>query len=307
MDIEEAFRTLDLTLDANEDDVRRMYVTLTKRHHPDAGGDGNVQAALNAAQEHALAYLKIRTAVVPVSSAALAAKVEQAVAPLLGPSAVEGAQRAVRRKLSTLNRLKWLSIIIVARAGLINLIGSDAAHNLQLAPNVQRFIQLAVTPLAVPFGCLAAGLQIVISYVSWQMDRFIDSIAHRTGCARVLATALLNIDESEISEHDIAGPRHAVRRLALQFAAWVPILRRHILSRERDQFPVGLRAEELRAVEQFPWVFSAEELAPLLLKKSVEHGLIAPEEPKDITPDFVQKYRLKFKPSLFRVEHRDRR
>lgn len=42
------------------------------------------------------------------------------------------------------------------------------------------------------------------------------------------------------------------------------------------------------------------ELRRILVLKAIEHGLIVPQTDENITPESIDKYSLKFKPSLFR-------
>ena len=271
MDITEAFETLKLPLDAAEGDVRSAYRALSRKSHPDTpSGKKEAQALLNDARETALAYTKIRGAVVPISPGELSKKIQGALATYNAESARDTARALMRKKTDYLNSVKWFSWIIGAISGAlaltinniedVALIGSTFV----ISPEFAREIKGYLIPISLILGTMGLSLQFLIAVTERRFDRFLDSISDKRECAERLAQNLRFKDVESLRTDDI-----------------------------RPEWGISANVHFLPFRIEINY-------APILLQKAIEHGLLALAEIDEITPDFRQTYIVKFKPSLFK-------
>ena len=168
MDIEEAYKLLQLNGDASEEDVAQAYRKASKQFHPDTEiGTDDKQKKINEARKTALAYLDIRHAVVPVSPQSLSRYIDHAVGRYAGPTSREEAERVQRNAVRPIQYAKWLSWGFSGLIGLMAATEKLAPALLRLDKNASEAFTGALTPVAAAFGLIGLVLQLV---VSWQKN-----------------------------------------------------------------------------------------------------------------------------------------
>lgn len=267
MDIERAFEILELPLDADVQQVRSAYRALSRKSHPDiSSGKKEAQVLLNTARDTALAYTKIKSAVVPISPGELSRTIRNALASHNAESARETAQNIFRRRTSGLNQIKWSFWIVGATGGIVSLVGSNKDGLSILIPSLTTDFKTLLQLISFGLGGFGLLLQFIIKTEEMGIDQFLGRISHEADCARELAMRLDHVDVLSVRESSLRG----------RSSSSVAILRHPFFPRIDD--------------------------SPILLRKSIEHGLLTPNEVDEITPDFNQTYTVKFRPSLFRPQ-----
>lgn len=260
MDIEEAYKLLQLNGDASEEDVAQSYRKASKQFHPDtATGTDDKQKKINEARKTVLAYLDIRHAVVPVSPQSLSRYIDHAVGRYAGPTSREEAERVQRNAVRPIQYAKWLSWGFSGLIGLMATTEKLAPALLQLDKNASEAFTGALTPVAAAFGLMGLVLQLVVSWQKNHTEATVDRLSDRRTCAEMLAQRL---DFQEISTFQEGDMRHGGSNIA------------------------------------FPMPFTLD-LRPVLLRKAIEHQLVAVERPDEMTPGYTERYQLKFDLSVF--------
>lgn len=263
MDIDEAFAHLKLPLDATEQKIRSAYRRLSKGSHPDSpSGDKEAQTLINQARDTALAYTKIRGAVVPISPASLTNKIRSAIATYNREPSNETARNLFKQKTNHLNTIKWMIWVIGALVGIV----AFTESNIETFKIVIGLNSKELKTILGMFSSMLVGvgfvLQFIIKSMEGRLERFLSKISNKVECARQLAEKLDYKDIGTVSE-------------------------------------VKFSQEIMQDFPTFPILIPIN-YSSILLQKSVEHDLLAPLEADEITPGFRQAYSLKFKPSLFR-------
>lgn len=262
MDLEHAFAQLELPIDATEQQIQLAYRRLSKEAHPDSpSGDKEAQGLLNEARDMALAYTKIRGAVIPISPASLTNKIQSAIATYNRESSTDTARNLFKQKTNHLNTVKWLSWIIGAVVGAAAFMG-NSIEAFQLNAQFSKELKTSLQLISAMLGAIGFVLQFHIKSMEWGLDRFLSRISDKVECARRLAKELGHKDSKTVSEEYFR--KHSTR-ISTSFTLFTHI----------DHWTI-------------------------LLQKAVEHNLLTPLEADEITPDFRQVYSLKFKPSLFK-------
>ncbi len=261
MDIEDAFKHLELSIDASEEEVRSAFRQLSKRAHPDVQESiPEEQTLLNEARDTALAYIKIRNAVVPISPSNLTQQIRTAVATYNAEPASELARSQFKQRTLSLNLLKWVSWAVGAFAALITLTkGNLVVLNLP-SVGAEEEMRRMLGMLAFMFGFAGIVIQFFLKYSEHRMEAFLNRIASKVECARRLARELDFEDVETVTEKHFSGDSESI-------------------------LPV------------FPMIFF--ETTPIILQRAVEHDLLRPIEAEAVTPDFRQTYSVNFKPSAF--------
>lgn len=273
MSIDEAFSLLDVPLDADEEQIKQRYYEKSKIHHPDKlEGDHEIQAKLNEAYDIASAYSKIRYSVIRLETSDLLETLSKALEtqrPSLDAEAT--AQRIKKRKTKHLQRMKVALWVIGGIAGIFALFGKELFPLLypktdnQSPSSFENLLKL----LSFTFGVAGLILQMIITRIGNRIDAFMENISERQDCALELATCLRFEDIESFCEYDIT-------------------------------LPIGVRSLPP------PWetlLDTSVEFRRVLLKKSLEHGLIEVVRQESFTPDSVDTYRLRFRPGLFKPRH----
>lgn len=269
MEIEEAFDLLGLSIDATQDDVQSAYRDMTQFTHPDTvGGDSEKQKALNEARERAMAYCKIRNAVIPVNSRVLARNLQQALSRYTGSSAAEKARAIQRRKTQPIEILKWSTWAVAGITAALALFEKNIPLLFNLTDEVKKSFNAYLALLAIALGFTGLILQMIVTWNRHRIEAFLEKVSDKKECASLLAEALGYRDVPIV--HETEFETHATRT--------------HYKLNE----------------ELFPFSSSSADLKPVLFAKAVEHGLLIPEEAAELTPESVQTYRVDFKPALFK-------
>lgn len=264
MKVEEAFLMLNVELDATVEDIDTAYRELTKKVHPDVSDDsGESQIALNEAREVALAYAKVRKDVVVVSPTALESRLKLAVEKSNTESVREYARSRFRRKSLPIEFLKWASWFAGAAAAIVALTTGNAEGVLGLDETEVTDLKLALQPMAFLFGVCGLYLQFAIKHAESKVDSFLELISDKAECAQKLSDAIRYQDRTELERGEI------IRGVGDSFSS-------------DSLFRGFVRKDEL------------------ILKKSVEHGLLEEVREDDLRPNQMVKYRVMFRPSLFK-------
>lgn len=263
MEIEEAYKLLQLSDDASEEDVAQAYRKASKQSHPDtATGSDDGQKRINEARKTVLAYLDIRDAVVPVSPQALSRYIDHAIGRYAGPTSREEADRVQRRAVRPIQQVKWLAWGLGGLTGLIAATEKLAPAFLGLDKNASEAFKGALTPVAAVFGLIGLVLQLVVSWHKNYTEAAVDRLSDRRTCAEMLAQSL---DFQETATFQARDMRRGGANIA--FLAF----------------------------------FTASDLRPVLLRKAIEHQLVAVERPDEMTPGYTERYQLRFNPSVFQT------
>lgn len=265
MDIEEAYKLLQLSDDASEEDVAQAYRKASKQSHPDtATGSDDGQKKINEARKTVIAYLEIRDAVVPVSPQSLSRYIDHAIGRYAGPTSREEGDRVQRRAVRPIQQVKWLAWGLGGLTGLMAATEKLAPDFLGLDKNASEAFKGALTPVAAAFGLMGLVLQLVVSWHKNHTEAVVDGLSDRRTCAEMLAQSLDFRETATFQEGDM-------RRGGANIA-----------------FPVAFTS-----LLNF-------DLRPVLLRKAIEHQLVAVERPDEMTPDYTERYQLRFDPSMFK-------
>lgn len=265
MDIEEAYKLLELNDDASEADVTKAYHKASKQFHPDtATGTHDQQKKINEARKIVLAYLDIRHAVVPVSPQSLSRYIEHAVGRYAGPTSREEAERLQRNALRPIQYAKWLAWGFSGLTGLMATIEKLAPALLRLDKNASEAFTGALTPVAAASGLMGLVLQLVVSWQKNHTEAAVDRLSDRRTCAEMLAQCLNFQEITTFQEGD---------------------MRRRGTNKGFTMLLTPLLNLDFSSV---------------LLRKAIEHQLVAVERPDEMTPGYTEHYKLKFDPSVFK-------
>ena len=264
MDIDKAFRILGLPIDASEDDIKRAYRNLTNTTHPEnPHRDSDKCKVLNLAKERAIAYSKIKYAVIPVNSRVMSQNIRRALTLYTGFYASEKAYAIHRRASRLINTLKWLALTFGGISGAIAIMKEQVAKIPGVNSETLNSLNIGLVPLALLSGTIGFLLQMLISYNRRGIEAYLDRISDKKECAYTLAELLGYEDKARISENDLAN---------------------HTLVSEIIPF-----------LSLFKSLLTRQELTRVVLAKAVEHGLLVPEENEQITPSYTQTYKLDFR------------
>lgn len=268
MEIEKAFLVLGISPNSSLNEISRAYREKSLKHHPDMqGGDQGTQVELNEAYETAEAYSKIKHEVVPVSTKDLLSKIERELSiPKNAQTAEVFARRIVNKRtriLQTMKNTAWAVGVITA---IVALIGKEFLPLTSLTDATGKLrpdVDRILKMYTIACGFFGLALHIAIKMVETKVERFMEHIADRVECAKELASALEFQDIEVCTVNKIGGPTISL------FSPFLP--------------DIGI-----------------ENLREPLVAKAISHGLIQIEKEEELNPDFVQRYKLLFKPSLFK-------
>ena len=264
MDIEEAYKLLQLSDDASKEDVAQSYRNASKQSHPDtATGSDDGQKKINEARKTVLAYLDIRDAVVPVSPQSLSRYIDHAIARYAGPTSREEADRVQRNAVWPIQRVKWLAWGFGGLTGLMAATEKLAPAFLGLGKNASESFTGALTPVAAVFGLMGLVFQLVVSWHKNHTETAVDRLSDRRTCAEMLAQSLGFQKTTTFQKGDM-------RRGGVNIA-----------------FPIPLTS-----------LLNCD-LRPVLLRKAIEHQLVAVERQDEMAPGYIERYQLRFEPALF--------
>ena len=204
MTVEEAFKTLSLSIEASEEEIKEAHRALSKIHHPDVQtGDNDTQANLNAAYELDCAYEKVRNAVLHIKPSEFLEQINKAIAAQTpSTNANELARIIEKRNTTTLQRIKVLAWGIGGMNAAIAIAGKDFLR-LFLTEQVATDVQPLLTIIAVTCGGVALFFQLLITRVQNKIDFFLEDISDKRKCASKLAEALRFQDVETVQEDDL--------------------------------------------------------------------------------------------------------
>jgi hypothetical protein len=279
MNIDEAFKTLSLPIEASEEEIKEAHRALSKIHHPDVQtGDNDTQANLNAAYEMACAYAKVRNAVLPIKPSEFLEQIYKAIAAQVpSTNANELARIVEKSNTTTLQRIKMFAWGIGGMNAAIAIAGKDFLR-LFLTEQVATEVQPLLTVIAFICGGVALFFQLLVTRIQNRIDFFLEDISDKRKCATKLAEALHFQDVEIVQEGDLFKK------------ADLPSSKRE----PSDPF------EPFHKVRGYVIPDLDRKLKTVLLTKSKEHGLIELIPQEEIRPDYIETYRLRFQPSLFK-------
>lgn len=270
--IEEAFSLLEVSMEATQEEIEKAYKTKSKKYHPDkTGGEHGIQSKLNEAREIAVAFSKIKTAVVPISVGQSLQRVErELIAQRAFINANESARIAKRHKTRPLQRLRSIMWAVGGVIAILALFGNNVLPIITISKLAKTFLVL----FTFTFGITGLFIQLMINRLQNSINSYMEVLSDRRECANELAKTLSFKDFDEVTEEDM-------------------------LNLAKDpRLQQGKSLTFILTGGYSPW--SSEELRNLLLLKSEEHGLIVPVVQEIVTPNSVPRFRLRFQPSLFR-------
>lgn len=268
MTVNEAFDALKLELQASEKEIQRSFRTLSKKAHPDKSRvrETAEQVRLNEARDVALAYVKVRHALVPLEVANSAISVWEKKVMQQGYK--EDAEAFVRKlesrktvRIRQLRNFVWLTAAVL---GGVVFFGKEIFPLFPLAEDVQMTLKLGTVAFA---GLSVLYMQLIQDRLKKGIEALEEDYQDPEECARSLARALgfkkvSSFDFNRIRDSD-GQKHHDDLRLALTGGI-----------SHRDRMKV-------------------------LLLKAKENGLIEPVKKTEMKPNRLNLYDLKFDPSDF--------
>ncbi len=275
MTIEDAFSMLGLPIEATEKEIEKAYKSKSKKYHPDKpGGESTIQSKLNKSREVALAYSKIKTAVVPLNTAQSLQRVEKELEiQRIAANLNEKVNTAKKRSTSTLNAMKTTAWVIGGISGLFALIG----NNLLSLFAGDSTIGIILIYILVIFGIAGGYFQIRVNQIQDRIDSFRGALLDKRQCANKLATVLGYKNYGELSKDEILG-----------------IAKDSYQKNTMSELSIFFRKNE---------PLNIEELIDLLLLRSEEHGLIITIDNERVTPSSDTRYKVEYQPSEFKPRH----
>lgn len=276
MTVDEAFRLLDLPSTASNEEIKSSFRRLSKDAHPDLHrGDEATFKNLTEARDQALAYAKIRHSVVPGGSEIVRQIARQAMLAYSGPTATERADQINRRASRQWNWVKWSSWGFAGVAGFLGVV-RDIGDLPILSTEAASHVDALVAPLALLFAFVGLVLHLGISMKEHRIESYLEIISSKRECAAELAATMSFIDFKVVDEEQLVSAFKRQSRAGAMKA------------------PVGS-------------FLSTHEIASLLMSRSVELGLLTPDEEDEISPETEQRYIVNFKPGSFKpketIEH----
>lgn len=269
MTVDEAFRLLGLPSTASNEEIRSSFRRLSKEAHPDLHrGDEATFKDLSEARDQALAYAKIRHSVVPGGSEIVRQIARQAMLVYSGPTATERADQINRRASRQWNWVKWSSWGVAGVAGFLGVV-RDIGDLPILSSEAAGQVDALITPLTLVFGFVGLVLHLGISMKEHRIESYLEIISNKRECAAELAATMSFIDFKVVDEEQLVSAFERQSRAGAMKA------------------PVGS-------------FLSTHEIASLLMSRSVELGLLTPDEEEEISPEIELRYSVNFKPSSFK-------
>lgn len=271
--VEKAFSLLGLPSSSSVEEIKQAYRKKTDKHHPDRpDGDDTVQAAINGAYKIALDYVENMRGIVPLRIEKSLKHVDQVIEQQQAFfRAKETAERLSKRKTTKLNRVKFIMLFFGVLVAILALFGktllpvffSEGSEYFK----VSKIIFAEVTFV---FGIFVIFLQWKVTSIQNRIDAYIEKLSDKKNCASLLAEVLNYTDHNVIDEDNILK----VVKNGDSIGGLLPLL--SILG------------------------FSKSEFYPILLQKSIEHTLLEEMKQDELRPETVSKYKVLFKPSLFK-------
>ncbi len=271
--VEKAFSLFSLSKDANEEELKQAYHKLSTQHHPDKQGDDNsIQSKINEAHDIAVEYIEMKKARLPMRVENALIHVDHALAhqqALLRAS--EAAARLRNKKTYNLNKLKYLMWVVGATSGVVALFSNTLIPVIAVeGSEYVQTVKLLSTILTFMLGVSGFFLQWKVTYIQNSIDAYIENLSDKKTCASFLAETLNYNDDHVVDETRITH-----------------------LNQHGDRYSTITSPFTHFSVPH-------SELSPVLLQKSLEHGLLEEIEEGELSPDTVTQYNVAFKPSLFK-------
>ncbi|MCH4561026.1 J domain-containing protein [Mesorhizobium jarvisii] len=221
IDAAEAMRILGVTEVTPMADVTKAYRELSKRHHPDVSGDGNVQAELNRAYDflvenygskalipsglREVAELMGRsTAVIEQNAVAQRKALEVQEA---RRDASELARRVARRVNRPMQIAKYMALLfggLAATAGWFSGGALEAFQPLGAGPVVAGQMLLVFKMMAVLFGASSAMCQFMVSHQNHLIESLTENLGDEGFCLDMLRE--LGLGKREFVAQDLLPP-----------------------------------------------------------------------------------------------------
>jgi hypothetical protein len=280
MSPEEAFRILGISADCSQSELTEAFYDMSRRHHPDAdGGSSDAQVQLNAAREIAEIHISQNKALVP-------ARLQQSVKELdkqlsaerAGRQANDLTQRVIRRGMRPLQTMKYSALVLAALAGLVGWFGESLLPQFSLRLPVGgeegfNLLRAQIKLISVGLAGCAAVLHFFAQRHVFLVEIEKEQLDDVEYCASELAKALRYGDNAVVRQADI------------------------------DPLWKGAADNDVRSVKSvlrhFLLGLDNAERKRLLILKSIEHGFLESEGPKNVIPASNRTYRVTIRPKEF--------
>ncbi|NOY73060.1 MAG: J domain-containing protein [Gammaproteobacteria bacterium] len=210
LSIENAFKLLELPLDASENLIKKTYHKKSRIYHPDmTNGDDKLQAKINDAYEIALAFAKIRTSLVLIDSSSLQRFDRSVDAQRALVTANQSSDFIKKERTRTLQFRKYILITVTAISAILALFGQNfipliTSENTQ----VDKIVKIISAFITITLGSIVVWFQWQISLIQNKIDTYLHDLSDQKKCAKELSKIVNYQDLDIITENQILSDQN---------------------------------------------------------------------------------------------------